>query len=154
MEKLNELIDHIASRVNVNLKPMGMDVEIFLKESIPAEKLTHYYAFYALTTDHPLYFRFRKSNLGGTYFLGKCEVDRSILYKSDVRGDELKDKGTVVEFDGISTKLYQDEIIQITNSFLIKTLVHNHSKNPEIPEYFKILNTVAMHYSNIHGTTT
>ena len=60
----------------------------------------------------------------------------------------------MVEFNGVKTKLFYDEVIRIINSFLVKTLVHNNSKNPQIPEVFRILNTVAMHYSNIHGTTT
>lgn len=154
MQKLEALFNHISSRVNVNLKPMGIDVEPLLKNAIPRERHLLYYAFYALTTDHPLSFRFTNSNLAGTYFLGKTLVDRSVLYKSDIRGDELKKKGDVVEFNGIKTTLFYDEVIRIINSFLVKTLVHNHSKNPEIPEVFKILNTVAMHYSNIHGTTT
>jgi carbonic anhydrase/acetyltransferase-like protein (isoleucine patch superfamily) len=154
MEKLEELLSHIASRINVNLMPMGIDVEPILKNAIPRDRHLLYYAFYALTTDHPLNFRFTNSSLGGTYFLGKTTVDRSVLYKSDIRGDELKRKGDVVEFGGVKTKLFYDEVIRIINSYLVKTLVHNHSKNPEIPEVFKILNTVAMHYSNIHGTTT
>lgn len=154
MEKLEALFDHISSRVNVNLKPMGIDIRPILKNAIPRERHLLYYAFYALTTDHPLSFKFTNSNLAGTYLLGKTAIDRSVLYKSDVRGDELKSKGDVVEFNGIKTKLFYDEVIRITNSFLVKTLVHNHSKNPEIPEVFRILNTVAMHFSNIHGTTT
>ena len=154
MEKLEELLTHITSRININLKPMGIDVEPILKNAIPRERHLLYYAFYALTTDHPLSFRFTNSSLGGTYFLGKTLVDRSVLYKSDIRGDELKRKGDVVEFDGIKTKLFYNEVIRIINSYLVKTLVHNYSHNPEIPEVFKILNTVAMHYSNIHGTTT
>lgn len=154
MEKLEALFDHIASRVNVNLKPMGIDVRPLLNNAIPRERHLLYYAFYALTEDHPLSFKFTNSNLAGTYFLGKTLVDRSVLYKSDLRGDELKRKGDVVEFNGVKTKLFYDEVIRVINSYLIKTLVHNHSKNPEIPEVFKILNTVAMHYSNIHGTTT
>ncbi|WP_319543453.1 transferase [uncultured Pseudodesulfovibrio sp.] len=154
MEKLEALFDHIAARVNVNLKPMGIDVRPLLNNAIPRESHLLYYAFYALTEDHPISFRFTNSNLSGSYFLGKTQVDRSVLYKSDIRGDELKQKGDVVEFNGVKTKLFYDEVIRITNSFLVKTLVHNHSKNPEIPEVFRILNTVAMHYSNIHGTTT
>lgn len=154
MEKLEALFDHITSRVNVNLKPMGIDVEPIIKNAVPRERHLLYYAFYALTTDHPLSFKFSNSNLGGTYLLGKTAVDRSVLYKSDIRGDELKKKGDVVEFNGVKTTLFYDEVIRITNSFLVKTLVHNQSKNPEIPEVFKILNTVAMHFSNIHGTTT
>jgi len=154
MKRITRLIDHIISRVNVNLKPIGRDVEKAVRQSIRIDKLTKYYAYYALSIDHPWYFRFQESNLGGTYFLGKCEVDRSVVLMSDIRGDELKPKGAVAHFGGIGTELYQDEIIQVVNSFLIKTLVHNNSQNPEIPEYFRILNTVAMHYSNIHGTTT
>lgn len=154
MEKLEALFDHITSRVNVNLKPMGVDVRSVLQNSIPRERHILYYAFYALTEDHPISFKFKNSNLSGTYFLGKTQVDRSVLYKSNVRGDELKRKGDVVEFNGVKTKLFYDEVIRIINSYLVKTLVHNHSKNPETPEVFRILNTVAMHYSNIHGTTT
>lgn len=154
MEKLEALFDHITARVNVNLKPMGVDVRNLLKNAIPRERHLQYYAFYALTEDHPISFKFTHSNLAGTYMLGKTQVDRSVLYKSDVRGDELKRKGDVVEFNGVKTKLFYDEVIRIINSFLCKTLVHNHSKNPEVPEVFRILNTVAMHYSNIHGTTT
>ncbi|WP_319541348.1 transferase [uncultured Pseudodesulfovibrio sp.] len=154
MKKIKRLVDHIISRVNVNLKPIGRDVEKSVRQSIRTDKLTKYYAYYALSIGHPWYFRFQESNLGGTYFLGKCEVDRSVVLMSDIRGDELKPKGAVVSFGGLETELYQDEIIQVVSSFLIKTLVHNHSRNSEIPEYFRILNTVAMHYSNIHGTTT
>ncbi|NDV20300.1 transferase [Pseudodesulfovibrio sp. JC047] len=154
MKSIARLVDHIISRVNVNLKPIGRDVEPAVRQSIRTDKLTQYYAYYALSIDHPWYFRFQESNLGGSYFLGKCEVDRSVVLKSDIRGDELKPKGAVAYFGGLGTELYQDEIIQIVNSFLVKTLIHNNSQNPEIPEYFRILNTVAMHYSNIHGTTT
>ncbi|QJB57268.1 transferase [Pseudodesulfovibrio sp. zrk46] len=154
MKKLEDLFDHISARVNVNLKPMGIDVKPYLNNAIPRERHLAYYAFYALTEDHPISFKFKNSNLAGSYFLGKTQVDRSVLYKADVRGDELKRKGDVVEFNGVKTTLYYDEVIRIINSFLCKTLVHNQSKNPEIPEVFRILNTVAMHYSNIHGTTT
>ncbi len=154
MERLERLIKHIASRLNVNLRPMGLDVDQLLESTIENSDLTKYYAYYALSIDHPIYFRFQESNLGGSYFLGKCDVDRSIIYMSDIRGDELKTKGTRVKVGNVETELYRDEVIQIINSYMIKTLVHNHSRNPEIPEFFRILNTVAMHYSNIHGTTT
>ncbi|WP_432734680.1 transferase [Maridesulfovibrio sp. FT414] len=153
MERLKKLINHIISRINANLIPMGLDIEQAIESTINSADLTRYYAYYALSIDHPIYFRFQESNLGGSYFLGKCDVDRSIIHLSDIRGDELKAKGTVVKVGGVETELYRDEVIQIINSFMIKTLVHNHSRNPEIPEYFRILNTVAMHYSNIHGTT-
>ena len=115
MEKLEELFEHIASRVNVNLKPMGIDVRPLLENAIPRERHMLYYAFYALTTDHPLSFKFTNSNLAGTYFLGKTSVDRSVLYKSDLRGDELKSKGDIVEFNGVKTKLFYDEVIRVIN---------------------------------------
>ena len=154
MERINRLIKHIISRVNVNLKPVDKDVEPLVRQTVSIEKMVKYYAYYALSIGHPWYFSFKESNLSGSYFLGRCEVDRSIVHMSDIRGDELKPEGTVVNFGGIDTELYQDETIQIINSCLVRTLVHNNSKNPEIPEYFRIQNTIAMHYSNIHGTTT
>ncbi|WP_320008226.1 transferase [Maridesulfovibrio sp.] len=154
MKQIQKLINHIISRVNVNLRPMGLDVEQDLTSIINVNKLTEAYAYYALSIDHPIYFRFRESNLGGSYFLGKCDVDRSIILWSDIRGDELKSAGTKLNFSGVTTELYRDEVIQVVNSFLLKTLVHNYSRNPEMPEFFRILNTVAMHYANIHGTTT
>ncbi|MFW5498707.1 MULTISPECIES: transferase [unclassified Maridesulfovibrio] len=154
MKRIKKLINHIISRVNVNLRPMGLDVEQVVKSTIDYGKLTEAYAYYALSIDHPIYFRFRESNLGGSYFLGKCDVDRSIVLRSDIRGDELKTAGTKVSFGGVTTELYRDEVIMVVNSFLFKTLVHNHSRNPEIPELFRIQNTVSMHYANIHGTTT
>jgi len=84
--------------------------------------------------------------------LGKCIVDHSVLYKSDIRGDELKRKGDTFEHDGMTILLEDDESIRIRDSFLIKTLVHNFSHDPENPEEFLIQNTVAAHYSNIHGS--
>jgi carbonic anhydrase/acetyltransferase-like protein (isoleucine patch superfamily) len=154
MECINRLISHIISRVNLNLDPVHMDVEPMVRNTVSIEKMIKYYAYYALSIGHPWYFSFKESNLSGSYFMGRCEVDRSIIHMSDIRGDELKPKGAIVHFGTRKTELYQDETIQIINSCLIRTLVHNNSKNPEIPEYFRIQNTVAMHYSNIHGTTT
>ena len=86
MKRIKKLINHIISRVNVNLRPMGLDVEQVVKSTIDYGKLTEAYAYYALSIDHPIYFRFRESNLGGSYFLGKCDVDRSIVLRSDIRG--------------------------------------------------------------------
>ncbi|MDD4952570.1 MAG: transferase [Desulfovibrionaceae bacterium] len=154
MRQLEELIESIAARVNVNVRGAGMDVGPLLRRAVPEDSFSMYYAFYALTSHHPLYFRFEDSSLAGTYFLGKCDVAHSVLYKSDIRGDELKERGTEVDFEGIRIRLVDDEIIRIRNSFLVKTLVHNSSKDPESPEVFKILNTVALHYANIHGTNT
>jgi len=48
----------------------------------------------------------------------------------------------------------EDEGIEIENSYLIKTLVHNYSHDPETLERFFITNTVSAHYANIHGSPT
>ncbi len=153
MKQLNKLIDHIVHRVNINLREPLVDVGPYVKGLLPKDSFAIYYAFYSLTSTHPLKFHFRHSSIGGTYFLGKCVVDHSILYKSDIRGDELKRKGHVVECNGHSIRLRDDEVIYIRDSFLLKTLVHNNSHDPENLEVFKISNTVSLHYANIHGTS-
>jgi carbonic anhydrase/acetyltransferase-like protein (isoleucine patch superfamily) len=45
-----------------------------------------------------------------------------------------------------------DEEIKIEDSFLIKTLVHNFSHDPETLEKFFVRDTIATHYANIHGS--
>lgn len=152
MEQLNKLIDHIVSRVNINLREPLVDVGPYVSDLIPRDSFALYYAFYSITATHPLKFHFRHSSVGGTYFLGKCEVDHSILYKSDIRGDELKRKGSVVKCNGQDIRLRDDEVISIRDSYLMKTLVHNNSHDPENLETFKIANTVSLHYANIHGS--
>lgn len=153
MQHLEQLIDSIVARVNVNLRNPAMDVGPLVKDVVPRDNHSMYYAFYALTSQHPLHFKFSRCSLSGTYFLGCCEVDSSILYKTDVRGDELKPRGSIVTVGDTSFKTIKDEVIRISHSYLIKTLVHNNSHDPENPEVFKILNTVSMHFANIHGTS-
>lgn len=152
MMHLEKLINRIVDRVNVNLRKPGMDVGRYVKDLIPEDSHALYYAFYALTPDHPLHFHFHDSSLAGTYFLGKTKVAHSVLYKSDIRGDELKRKGSVVSVDGVKITMYEDEIFNIKHSFLVKTLVHNCSRDPEDLEHFTIINTVSLNYANIHGT--
>jgi carbonic anhydrase/acetyltransferase-like protein (isoleucine patch superfamily) len=48
--------------------------------------------------------------------------------------------------------LHDDEVIRIKDSFLVKTLVHSYSHDPESPEEFFIQNTLSLHYANIHGS--
>jgi hypothetical protein len=55
--------------------------------------MTKFYAFYGITPHHPLNLVFKHANLSGSYFLGQVRVTNSLLYKSDIRGDELKKKG-------------------------------------------------------------
>jgi hypothetical protein len=45
-----------------------------------------------------------------------------------------------------------DEEIKIEDSFLIKTLVHNFSHDPETLEKFFVRDTITTHYANIHGS--
>jgi hypothetical protein len=80
MQKLEKLIDRIIRRVNMNLRGQEFDAGPFLKPCTPLKKLSEFYAFYAITGDHPLHFRFSGSNLAGSYFLGKCQVDGSSTF--------------------------------------------------------------------------
>lgn len=151
MYRVEKLIDRIVDRVNINLREPAFDVGPYVRHLIPLEQFSKFYAFYGLTPHHPLHFVFTHSSLAGSYFLGRCTVDHSVLYKSDLRGDELKRKGDMFHHRGIQIPLHDDEVIAVKDSYLIKTLVHNNSHDPESPEEFGIRNTVAMHYANIHG---
>jgi carbonic anhydrase/acetyltransferase-like protein (isoleucine patch superfamily) len=151
MQKLVSLMDRIIRRVNLNLRGFDFDIGPWMRGCIPVEQLLKFYAFYAVTTHHPIHFHFSNSNLSGSYFLGKCRVDNSVLYKSDIRGDELKLKGDTFSHRSAQLTLDQDEQIWISDSFLIKALIHNHSHDPETPEIFHIKNSAACHYANIHG---
>jgi len=148
---LTKLMHRIINRINVNLREPSFDCSKYILETIPIEQFSKFYAFYGLSLRHPLHFYFFNSSLAGSYFLGKCTVEHSILYKTDVRGDELKTKGESFRVDGIDIPLHKDEEIKIRDSFLIKTLIHSFSHDPEEPEEFWIKNTLSMHYANIHG---
>ncbi|MBU8910272.1 MAG: transferase [Desulfobacterales bacterium] len=152
MNQLKQLNDRIVSRVNCNLSEFDFDTEPFVTNALDHDKMLKFYAFYGITSHHPIYFHFKNSNIGGSYFLGKCYVGRSAIYKSDVRGDELKRKGENVRC-AMNIPLVEDEMITIRDSLLYKTLVHSNSHNLESPEQFGIHNTVSAHYVNIHGTT-
>jgi carbonic anhydrase/acetyltransferase-like protein (isoleucine patch superfamily) len=152
MKQLEKLIDRIIDRVNINLREPAFDVGPYVRHLVPPEQFVKFYAFYGLTLHHPLHFSFHQSTLAGSYFLGKCVVEYSVLYKSDIRGDELKAGGDTFRYKGLEIPLHDDEVIRIKDSFLIKNLVHNSSHDPERPEEFVIRNTVSMHYANIHGS--
>ncbi|MCU0560776.1 MAG: transferase [Desulfobacterales bacterium] len=152
MERLNELLERIIQRVNVNLREPLFDVGPYVRGLVPWQQLVKFYAFYGITPHHPLNFHFSRSNLSGSYFLGKCHVTDSILYKTDIRGDELKRKGDFFATEGFTIPLQEDETIRVRDCFLIKTLVHNNSHDPEHPEEFIIQNTVSTHFANIHGS--
>jgi carbonic anhydrase/acetyltransferase-like protein (isoleucine patch superfamily) len=154
MRDLEKLLDRIIQRVNINLRELEFDVNPYMRSQLQLEKLGKFYAFYGITPHHPLNFHFSHSSLAGSYFLGKCRVDNSILYKSDVRGDELKGRGEYVKGLDYEIPLFDDEIIRIKDSLLIKTLIHNYSHDPENLEEFLIQNTAALPYANIHGSPT
>lgn len=152
MYRLEKLIDRIIDRVNINLREPAFNVAPYVRHLIAPEQFAKFYAFYGLTPHHPLHFVFTHSCLAGSYFLGRCTVDHSVLYKSDLRGDELKREGDIFYYQGVQIPLHNDEVIAVRDSYLIKTLVHNYSHDPENPEEFEIRNTMAMHYANIHGS--
>ena len=154
MKALKELFDRIVRCVNINLRELDYDVHPFVKNLVPFDQLVKFYGFYGITPHHPLDFQFLHSNLAGSYFLGKCRTTNSILYKSDIRGDELKKKGDVFQYQDFQILISRDEEIRIEDSFLIKTLVHNFSHDPETLEKFFISNTLSTHYANIHGSPT
>jgi carbonic anhydrase/acetyltransferase-like protein (isoleucine patch superfamily) len=152
MKELGKLLDRIIQRININLRELDYNVNPYIKNLIRLNQMGKFYAFYGITPNHPLDFVFRHSSLAGSYFLGKIRTRNSILYKSDIRGDELKHQGDVFKYQKFKIPITRDEGIDIEDSYLIKTLVHNFSHDPETLEKFFIRDTVATHYSNIHGS--
>ena len=152
MKKLEKLLGRIIQRININLRELDYDVSPFIKDLVPLNQMDKFYAFYGITPNHPLDFVFRHSSLAGSYFLGKICARNSILYKSDIRGDELKHQGDMFHYQKFEIPITRDEGIDIEDSFLIKTLVHNFSHDPETLEKFFIRDTVSTHYANIHGS--
>ena len=152
MKELERLLDRIIQRVNINLRELEYDVNPLVQKLISPNQMTKFYAFYGITPHHPLHLKFRHSNLAGSYFLGKCSVTNSLLYKSDIRGDELKQKAELFQYQEFEIPVAEDEEIEIDDSFLIKTLVHNFSHDPETLEKFFIRDTISTHYANIHGS--
>jgi carbonic anhydrase/acetyltransferase-like protein (isoleucine patch superfamily) len=152
MKELQKLFDRIVMKVNINLRELGYDVGPVVRNMIPLPQLVKFYAFYGLTSHHPPNLQFRHASLAGSYFLGKCDVTNSILYKSDIRGDELKHKGDRYRYGTYEIPICRDEGIEIEDSFLVKTLVHCFSHDPETLENFYVQSTVSTHYANIHGS--
>lgn len=154
MKEMEKLYDRIIQRVNINLRELEFDVKPYVWSLTPPEQMSKFYAFYGISPDHPLSLQFQHSGLAGSYFLGRCRVTNSLLYKSDIRGDELKKKGDIFQYRIFKIPVAKDEEIDIKDSALIKTLVHNYSHDPETPEKFFIRDTVSTHYANIHGSPT
>ncbi|SMC38144.1 hypothetical protein SAMN02746065_101257 [Desulfocicer vacuolatum DSM 3385] len=151
MKEIQKLYDRIIQRANINLRELEFDVNPYVQNVIPFEQMIKFYAFFGISPHHRLNFQFKNSNLAGSYFLGQCRITNSLLYKSDIRGDELKRAGDLFEYQGFEIPVSRDEEIEITDSLLIKTLVHNFSHDPETLEEFFIKDTISMNYANIHG---
>jgi carbonic anhydrase/acetyltransferase-like protein (isoleucine patch superfamily) len=151
MKELEKLLDRIIQRININLRELDFDITPFVKGLVPLNQMGKFYAFYGITPNHPLDLVFRHSSLAGSYFLGKIRTRNSILYKSDIRGDELKQKGDVFQYEKFKIPITRDEGIDIEDSYLMKTLVHNFSHDPETLEKFFIRDTVSAQGANIHG---
>ena len=152
MKHLEQLLDRIISHAKINLREFSFDIDGHMKGLLPLDQLTKFYAYYGITSHHPIFFSFINSSLSGSYLLGKCRVANSILYKCDIRGDELKQKGEALNFRDFDLVLDDDEMISIRNSLLLKTLVHNFSHDPEKIDLFLIKNTISCPYANIHGS--
>jgi carbonic anhydrase/acetyltransferase-like protein (isoleucine patch superfamily) len=152
MKELTKLLDRIIQRININLRELEYDVSPFIKNLVGLNQMVKFYAFYGITPNHPLDLVFRHSSLAGSYFLGKIRTRNSILYKTDIRGDELKHRGDLFHYQKFDIPITRDEGIDIEDSFLIKTLVHNFSHDPETLEKFYIQDTVSINYANIHGS--
>jgi carbonic anhydrase/acetyltransferase-like protein (isoleucine patch superfamily) len=155
MNQLEKLFDRIIGKVNISLKEFNFEAAQYLKylqDYIPLRQLIKFYAFYGVHGQQPFNFHFSRSNLAGSYFLGNCKVGNAILYKSDIRGDELKSKGDTIHYQGIDFTLDHDEKVRIQDSILVKTLVHNCSNDPANPELFLIKNAASTPYVNIHGS--
>lgn len=150
--ELEKLIERIITRTNINLREFQFDVAPYIREVVPTNQLGKFYAFYGITSYHPIHFLFSHSNLAGSYFLGKCTVDNSVLYKSDIRGDELREAGDTLHYEGMDIPIVKDQIIRIRDSFLMKTLVHSYSHDPERLSLFLIKRVVSTPYVNIHGS--
>ncbi|MDY0375442.1 MAG: transferase [Desulfobacterium sp.] len=151
MKAIVTLFERILQRVNINLRELGFDATPYIN-IIPIGQMIKFYGFYGITPHHPLNFKFKNSNLAGSYFLGRCQVNNAILYKSDIRGDELKKRGDIFQYNDYKIPVVDNEEIQVEDSLLIKTLVHNFSHDPESLERFFIKDTISMNHSNIHGS--
>ena len=98
MKELEKLYARIIHQATIHLQELEFDVKPYVWALIPPEQMSKFYAFYGITPDHPLNFQFKHSGLAGSYFMGRCRVINSLLYKSDIRGDELKKRGRCFDF--------------------------------------------------------
>ncbi len=151
MTELKELLEKVLLRNKISLRKVPFDPTPHVRDLIPFDQAPRFPAAYAVSAQHPLHYEFWQSCLAGSFLLGRCHVAESILFMSDIRGDELKRQGDVLTSAGLEIPVEEDETIAIENSLLVNTLVHNISHDPSTPELFPIINTIAAPYANIHG---
>lgn len=151
-EALEALIRRIAGRVEVNLREFAFTAGPHLAAMLDLAALRGGQALFGITPHHPLDLHLGNSALAGSYLIGPCRVTDSVVFQSDLRGDELKRAGDHLEWAGGRSPLFRDEHISLRHSCLIRTLVHNFSHDPEDPEEFYVHNTLALPYANIHGS--
>ena len=152
MKRLQQLFERIIQRVNINLRELEYDVGPYVNDLIPPGQWTTCYACYGTSSNHAISLQLSHASLSGSYILGKCNVSNALIYKSDIRGDELKKKGEQITFENFHIPILDDEGFDIQDSLLIRALVHNCSHDPETLERFFITDTIATHYANIHGS--
>ena len=62
MNELQKLYDRIIQRVNINLRELDFDAEQYSTGLIQPEQMNKFYAFYGISTDHPLSLVFKNRN--------------------------------------------------------------------------------------------
>ncbi len=152
MEPLKHLMEEILNRVNARLVERAFSAGFHAKDLIPRADFPGSVGICGSTARHPAFLQIVHSNVDESFFLGRCIVDHSILYKTVVRGDELKRKGDSTRFQGIKIPIWEDEAVRISNSLLIHCVVHSNSHDLGRLEEYGIQDTLAMHYANIHGS--
>ncbi len=152
MKNLNTLIHKITRKINITLTEHHCVVEPDALIGPELDNLVATFATCEMEVASRLNINVADSSICGSYLQGRCQVERSVVHLSEIRGDALKKKGDPLLADS-SVYTEQDEMITISDSYLNKVLIHHCSHNPETPEEFFIRNTLAADYSTINGST-
>lgn len=152
MEQLKNLMDHIVDHADAHFVGTSLDVGSRVKGIIPWGDFLAHGGFCGHTDYHPALLQLIHSNVSGSRFLGRCLVDHSLIHMTDIRGDELKRKGSSVKYRDLNIPIWEDELIRVENSCLIHSVVHSNCHDLGCLEELKIRDTVSMHYANIHGS--
>ncbi|MFZ2445814.1 MAG: hypothetical protein WAW37_05615 [Syntrophobacteraceae bacterium] len=142
MAKQRDLIDRIVRYCGSGLAESKFDLRPYSDWLKQPRDLARVSGVYGVTGEHPSQLEIENSSVQGSFLLGKCAVKDSVIYCSDLRGDELK---------CASAKCAADEELRVRDSYLYKSLVHSNSHDPENPGDFFIRNSIVMDYANVHG---